>query len=231
MVETFLGLKTTITKLELITTVPKEKLISSICRFYWDMGYSTISIYGELQGDSNQVYYDPSYEIIDASKCKRISVSTETGKENKPVFDFVEIIIEEGVSETKIMWSVDIELKSRLVSILFVVPFLIATYRTTVFELERESELLGGRAEGLVYIAYFLIILGISLIPWFIVVQDMDKSNLKKYGSHPSIERFKKEFEDLISKIETEYNIEKYKREFQKLSLEKEKEIRNLSNL
>ncbi|AFV22348.1 hypothetical protein Mpsy_0135 [Methanolobus psychrophilus R15] len=216
------------TLIELTTTIPKEKLVSSICKFYWDMGHKTISIYGEMQGDNNHVYYDPAYEIIDVSKCKRINVSTETEKDNKPVFDSIEITIEEAKFETKIKWSVDFELKSRWVSILFIVPFLIATYRSTVFELERESELLGGRAEGLVYFVYFLIILGISLIPWYTLVNILNKHNLKKYGSHSSIERYKTEFEELISKTEKENNIEKYRNEFEELIREKEEEIRNL---
>mgnify|MGYP001440686017 CR=1 FL=1 len=170
---------------EITTKIPRENLLYIICNFYWNMGHKSIMFTENPEVHQSYMYYNPTLEIENAGKNKKISVSTHKKKENKQKFDSVVVNFEkEGIGKTKINWRVAFGYKDWQF-IYFIVAFFIGLHYA-----------------GKPYISGFMgtlitIALIIPVFYWIFY-------RIKKLENHPSIERYKKEFKEMIRQKERE---------------------------
>lgn len=198
---------------KLITKIPIEKLVPAICEFYWDMGHKKIKLTRGpriFTGEQNDLTlnsdikltvedYDPVKGIENIGKISQVSVLTQKQKELK--ICSVQIAIEAGIFETKTSWYV--AMKERvyyLYAVYFVVSALVSLYYAV--------NMCSGagyweRPCGIFFLTLFLVILA---LPAFYSYERA----IDKVDSHPSTEKYRKDFEEFIRKMEKEFLSERY---------------------
>lgn len=169
---------------ELVTKIPKVRLMYAICDFYWDKGHRTIELSDRMEGSyygtHKHMNYGPTKLIRDMDKYKVITVSTHKKKENKQVFDSVDMEFEETIFGTKINWSLNYELKTwQLIYGIIALGF------------------------GFVYAEAFFLGLIIAILLWIPMFLIIDY-RAKKGEHNPSTETYKIEFEEFIRNTEND---------------------------
>jgi hypothetical protein len=171
--------------LEIITAVPMENLVYSICDFYWNMNFRTIKIIRDPRSYGTYVDYDPSLEIKNADEIQEILIITRKKNENKQVFDSIDMALTQTLDKkTKIEWNVDFGFKDWQL-IYFLIAFLIGLYYAGKIEIS-------GNMAGLILIA---LIIPVYFLGFY---------RAKKVEKHPSIGKHKQYFEEFIHDKEKE---------------------------
>ena len=184
--------------LELSTRIPKEKLVYTICDFYWTMGHKRIRLVRQTEDDINYEDYDPTKRIENIYGISRISVSTNKKKENNYVFfDSVNIIFEEDGFNTKLKWYVGLGFKKwHLLGLpYFLIVFMVSTHFAWII---CPSDSPWHRYCFMVAFPSFLFIF---IWPVYYIVL---KRKANKLDSHPDTLKYRGEFEELIHRKEKE---------------------------
>ena len=166
--------------METVTKIPMSKLVYIICEFYRSTGHEKIT----LEKANSYLYYNPEVKLKAPEQIKEIRVSTRKGP-NKQKFDSVYFNFEqiEG-SKIKIVGHVGFGFKIWDTIYILIALLITAAYALKPFTTGRGS-------------MYFFIFL---FIPLYII----GSLRMKRVAKHPSVERYKKEFEELIRKKENE---------------------------
>ena len=184
--------------LELSTKISKEKLVYTICNFYWMMGHKRIRLVRETEDDINYEDYEPTKKIDNIYGISRISVSTYKKKENNHVFfDSVNISFEKDGFETELLWFVAVGFKNwHLLGLPYLlIVFIAATYFAWII-CPSDSPW-----HRYCFIVAFPSFLFTFIWPLYYVIY---KHKDNKIGSHPDTLRYRKEFEEFINKKEKE---------------------------
>ncbi|AFV25281.1 hypothetical protein Mpsy_3082 [Methanolobus psychrophilus R15] len=190
---------TQLTELELITKIPKEKLVPAICEFYWAMGHKTVRLIRGSGDDKTYEDYSPVKGVKNAGEVSGIVVVTH--KQRELGFGSVQITIKEGIFETKIMWGVDMKngvfhLYAMYVLVSFIVSIYYGWNMCPIDSFWRKY------CAALFATAFIFIL----ILPAY---YSFNRS-IKKINSHPSTERYKTDFEEFIRKKEKELLSERY---------------------
>ena len=190
--------------LNLSTKIPKEKLVYTICDFYWTMGHKAIKLGKETEDHFNYEDYDPLKKIENVDRITEICVSTYKKKENNHVFfDSVNIAFEKDGFETKLLWFAAAGFKNwHLLGIPYVlIVFIAATYFAWII-CPSDSPW-----HRYCFIIAFPTLLFVFIWPLYYVIF---KYKDKKIGSHPDTLKYRKEFEELIHRKEKELRSKRY---------------------
>jgi hypothetical protein len=190
---------TQLTELELITKIPKEKLVPSICEFYWAMGQKTVRLIRGPNDDTTYEDYSPVKGVKSTGEVSGIVVMTH--KQKELIFGSVQITIKEGIFETKIMWDVDMKLRVFHLYAVYVLVSLIVSiyYGWNMCPIDSFWR----KYCAALFMTAFIFIL---ILPAY---YSFNRS-IEKINSHPSTERYKTDFEEFIRKKEKEFLSERY---------------------
>jgi len=187
--------------LELRTKISKEKLVYTICDFYWTMGHKTIKLGRGFDDDINYENYDPVRRIGNTSDISEISVQTYKKKQNKHVFfDSMNINFTEDGFERKIIWDVDLGFREWHLVYAFI-AFFATTYLSWII---CPSDSPWHRYCFIFSFPIFFIVL-IWLLYYYLF-----KYKANKLDSHPDTQKYKTDFEEFIRKKEKELLSERY---------------------
>ena len=183
--------------LELTTKIPKANLVYGTCEFYWNMGHKTIKLFRPSGEDFTSEDFKLGKSIENIDKIYNISVRINKKKENRNLFfDTVNVAISENSFETQVTWDVDFQLKAwHLFPALYLIAALIISlyYAWDICP----SDLILRRYCFALASAIFFVI---QVWPLYYLF----KHKMEKLVSHPSTEKYKKDFEDFIHRKEKE---------------------------
>jgi hypothetical protein len=191
--------------LELTTKIPIEKLVPAICEFYWAIGHKTIKIIRGSDDNKTSDDYDSTKEIRNIEEITEISVHTYRKNENYHVFfDSVNIALAKRGSVTQVMWNVD--LGFRIGHLIYVIYFIISFVVPYYCALNMCPVDYHSPWYRYCFVLYFTFFGTILVLPMYYLID----RKIKKLESHPSTERYKRDFEEFIHKKEKEFLSERY---------------------
>lgn len=172
-------------KMEIVTRIPIDQLVTIICTFYWQLGHKSIRVIRDPKDFDTYINYHPDKNIDKLDTIKKISIATYKKKENKQKFDSVIIHLDKDeTNKSRIHWKTSFGFKTwnyAYIIVALILGFVFAgNFHTT----------------GLMTV--YLIIL--SLFPMFFI----SSFRIRKVAKDPSVEKYKNEFKEHIQKKERE---------------------------
>ena len=181
--------------LELTTKIPKEKLVYTICEFYWDIGHNEIEL---IKEDGNDIYseeYTPLEVIGNTSDVSGISIFIPKNDKRKLEFDFITISIKDIAFENKILWGVDLKIK--IVHIFFAVCLVVAFIATIIYgyhNIYPTNHFLSRYGTALFAALIF--------VPLIRLLCYLFERKIERIQSHPTTIKYKNHFEEHIREKE-----------------------------
>ena len=185
------------TFLELTTKIPKEKLVYTVCEFYWEMGHREIKLFWNEDDSLTSLNYEPLKRFKKLDELSNISVHINKKTNRELFFDNVNVSIEKEVFKTRLLW--DVDLRFRKWHLVFIVYLIVAF----VFSLYSAWNICPVDLPLRRYC--FALSSSFIFVVLFLPLYYLFKHLFKKLKSHPSTIKYAKDFEEFIRNKEKEW--------------------------